>query len=219
MNTTPTTASPATAAAWIVSGCALLGLTIGFMTGMSVSPTVNALIGLLFAFTGGSVILLIKGRTTDELAIMGKSISVLALGLFIGVLLGVMARVNDWMNFTAPTSNATENSHIPLFRYQDSLTVDRIIELKENKVDSNIIALLIDVETAHSASQISISHSDLLKLSKANIPLQVMQSMLLGKQSSSPSSVASEENKTKLYAEQKPEGEISETLKDVVPNK
>ena len=53
---------------WFYTGQSLFGLLIGLLIGLSVSPIVGSAVGLLFGFIGGSIIVLVKGRSDKELS-------------------------------------------------------------------------------------------------------------------------------------------------------
>ena len=48
---------------WFLSGCVFLGLLIGLVTGLSISPIVGTVVALVFAFAGGSLIALIEAKS------------------------------------------------------------------------------------------------------------------------------------------------------------
>lgn len=85
---------------WLYVGQAIFGLLVGVTVGMSKTPIVATLLGLLFAFIGGSVIVMIKGRTEGELELMGKCITALALFTLLGIWVGVSVRANDLLSYT-----------------------------------------------------------------------------------------------------------------------
>lgn len=82
---------------WLFGGHVLFGLTIGLMVGMSKSAVVSAALPLLFAFAGGSIVSLsITGEPTDaQLDTLGKQLAGFGIGTIIGVLVGVVLRINQ----------------------------------------------------------------------------------------------------------------------------
>lgn len=184
------------ATSWIILGCACLGILIGFMSGMSVSPIVSAVVGLIFAFTGGSIIVLIKGRGDEELSLMGQCISALTLMVLAGVVIGVAARANDWLYF--------KDSKSPQFLYQGPITVDEILELKNNKVSDDLIQTLIEAQPENRSDPTYLTKKDLVRLSEANVSEKVVRLMLLGKvEADATNSEEEASSKTVLYSEKK----------------
>ena len=184
---------------WIILGCLSLGLIIGFMTGMSVSPTVTTVIGLIFAFTGGSVIVLIKGRDPDELALMGKCLSALALAAAFSVMVGVMARANDWFYFKQSA----------LYQLQAKLTVDEIIKLhKTDEDDTTVLHILLQVAGNTNTNRIQLTKDDMEKLIKAKVPASIIRMMLIGEPMlEQQMSQMQSDSKSVLYVEDKSNAE------------
>ncbi len=80
---------------WLYFGQSVFGLLIGIMAGLSISPTIAGLIGLLFAFLGGSVMILIKGKSAEELEVIGKCVAGMSSFMLIGIFIGIVVRAND----------------------------------------------------------------------------------------------------------------------------
>lgn len=78
-------------------GICTFGILNGLLIGLSLSPVVGTAIGLLFAFVGGSVFVLIKGRSEDELKQIGKVLMCLSLSIIVGGIVGIVVRVNDML--------------------------------------------------------------------------------------------------------------------------
>ena len=77
---------------WLFKGLSTFGLCVGLYVGLSVSPIVNSVVSLMFAFIGGSIILLIRGRSVEELSIIGKSVFMISIFMIIGSVVGVLVR-------------------------------------------------------------------------------------------------------------------------------
>jgi len=154
---------------WTLLGCASLGLIIGIMTGMSVSPIVSVVVGLIFAFAGGSVIIMIKGRNAEDRIIIGQSIFALSLAALIGVALGVKVREGDWLQ-TMP--------QVAAYRFEGDISIDAIIDMYKNGISAKVIATV--VKASQNRKSKPLANSDLVKLTAAKIPLTVIQTMLLG---------------------------------------
>lgn len=80
---------------WFIVGIAVFGLCVGLYVGLSVSPIVNSVVSLLFAFIGGSVVFLIKDRDDDELNKIGISVLSLSLSMILGAFVGMDLRGSD----------------------------------------------------------------------------------------------------------------------------
>lgn len=115
---------------WFFIGFAGFGLCVGLYVGLSVSPIVNSVVSLLFAFLGGSIVLLIKDRTNDELNKIGASVFVMSLMMIIGALGG--------MNLRGDNSLYKDTAYIEL---NDDEFIDYIFTLvgrnKDNDENNN----------------------------------------------------------------------------------
>jgi len=80
---------------WFYLGQICFGILVGLLVGVADSEIVNSVVGLLFAFIGGSIIALIKGRKINELVLIGKSISLMTVSMLLAVSLGIYIRVSD----------------------------------------------------------------------------------------------------------------------------
>ena len=129
---------------WLYAGQSIFGLLIGILVGLSISPVVGTVLGLLFAFIGGSVILLLKGRTEEELELTGKSIAALSGFMVLGVVIGINVRVNDLLAYDF--SGSVENSGVPYL--SKPLTIDMIKSLGANKRYHNLICEIVKAEVA-----------------------------------------------------------------------
>ena len=75
---------------WSVAGFVALGYLTGTLVGMSASPVTGALVGLLFAFAGGSGVAFFKTLTPEERVSAGQGIMALSLGCLLGVYSGIV---------------------------------------------------------------------------------------------------------------------------------
>ena len=82
-------------------GICTFGLLNGLLIGLSLSPVVGTAIGLLFAFVGGSVFVLIKSRSEDELKQIGWVLMCLSLSIIVGGTVGILVRVNDMLSISS----------------------------------------------------------------------------------------------------------------------
>lgn len=114
---------------WFLIGQSFFGVLIGFMVGLSISPVVSTVLGLMFAFIGGSLFVLIKGRSEDELAFIGKSITALSLFIMLGVVIGIITRTNDVLE--------PDDTQHPPYNFSERLSLDDIIALSNNKENGN----------------------------------------------------------------------------------
>ena len=159
---------------WMGQGCFLLGIVIGILAGMSVSPIVATVVSLLFAFTGGSIIVLIKGRSAEELRLIGLSVSTLAIGIIIGVVTGVSIRANDLLKLS---NQAAESA---LFKLSSNLTVHDILELNsEKQLDNDKLYALLQVTAYTSQQPVSISKQELIAIIKTDISSDAIRDLFL----------------------------------------
>jgi len=87
---------------------------------LSASPIVNTAISLLFAFIGGSLVSLLKGKN-ENIKLTGMGMSFFSLAMIIGISTGIFFRV------VREEQKIVEE---PLFRIKEPLSVEDIIELK-----------------------------------------------------------------------------------------
>jgi hypothetical protein len=164
------------APAWFVFGCVSLGLLIGFMVGLSISPIVSTVLGLVFAFTGGSVIVLIKGREEGELRVIGKSLSAISLSMIAGMVLGISFRANDWLSVQPPEPPADAVS-VP-YQLDQPLSLAQIITLSEKGTDPVTLRTLLKAQTqAESPIQV-LSFDDLSNLVDSKVHPLVIQALV-----------------------------------------
>ena len=77
--------------------CGLLGLSVGWMVGLSVSDVINAVISTLLGLLGGgsAVLGLIKPKTEQEVTFMAISqLAIISLFIAIGATAGIMVRTH-----------------------------------------------------------------------------------------------------------------------------
>lgn len=128
---------------WLYIGQSIFGLLIGFMVGLSISPVVSTVLGLMFAFIGGSLIVLIKGKTDDELEVIGKCITFLSSFMILGILIGVTFRANDLLRFDfLRFVNQEDRPYV----ITESLTVDHIEKIGSKKAYSTLICSIVKDE-------------------------------------------------------------------------
>jgi hypothetical protein len=74
---------------WLVLAFSALGLLIGNLVGLSTTPIVASLLGLLFAFAGGSVIAFLHKLTPPDRTAAGQALLALSVGSLIGLYAGI----------------------------------------------------------------------------------------------------------------------------------
>jgi hypothetical protein len=90
---------------WIVIGLAALGFLIGNLVGLTAHSVVTALLSLIFAFTGGSVIALLGKVSPDDRRLAGQAICALSLTCLLGVYSGIA--VSEWRVLSPRTQSTT----------------------------------------------------------------------------------------------------------------
>ena len=89
---------------WNVFAFMSLGLLIGNLVGLTAESTVSALIGLLFAFVGGSAISFMHKLSVQEQIIASKAILSLSLTCLLGVYIGITVSDNQWLTLDSQIS-------------------------------------------------------------------------------------------------------------------
>lgn len=100
---------------WIVLGFLALGFLIGNIVGMTAQSVVTSLLGLLFAFAGGSVLSLmhkldVADRKAAGQAILSLSLSCL-LGLYIGIVVSERRLLSPAVSATAIQAQAMQRNN------------------------------------------------------------------------------------------------------------
>lgn len=93
---------------WIISGLAALGFLIGNLVGLTASSVVTPLLGLLFAFAGGSVLGLLHKINDRDRQIAGASLLALSIFCLGGMYLGILTTQYRWLSPPASKSEALE---------------------------------------------------------------------------------------------------------------
>ena len=156
--------------AWFIIGQFSFGLVIGVMVGLSFSPTVGSVISLLFAFIGGSILVLIKDRSEQEIAIIGMSVTFLSAAIIIGALTGIYLRVgppakpsvsestlrgiDQRLSIEEITRYGVKEDYVEVLctliqsavSSNDKIKKDDIVQLMEKGVDRKIILALLDAD-------------------------------------------------------------------------
>lgn len=150
-------------------GQALFGLLVGLLVGLSVSEIVTTFVGLLFAFIGGSIIVLIKDRKETELAIIGSSISVISISIIVGVSAGMYLRIfNPFEIKTSPVAP---------YKLTQNLSIEDIKTLGANKEYAELICNLIKSRNIKEPENLNIQQ--LNSLIKNKVDKKVLNSMLI----------------------------------------
>jgi len=147
---------------WFILGQAAFGLLIGVFVGLSVSPVVATVIGLLFAFVGGSVLALVKGKTTEELSLIGKSIVSISVTMIVGAFIGIFIRVNG--DVFRLGEQDVEKDIGAAYQISYEIGFEKIITLAKNKMtDASLCELIIvNRKTVKNKNELTNGMIDLL---------------------------------------------------------
>jgi hypothetical protein len=105
----------------LVVGFALLGLLIGNLVGMTSAPVTSSVLSLLFAFTGGSILVMLEKLTVDTRRLAGQAIAALSVACLIGVYAGILVtehqllsppRARDAALTAASRNSRDENTYL-----------------------------------------------------------------------------------------------------------
>lgn len=153
---------------WFLLGCMFLGLLIGLITGLSISPIVGTVVGLVFAFAGGSIIVLIKGRSDNDLDLIGKSLASLSIFMIIGITVGISFR-QDYLSIFSTSAP---------YKIEKRLTVDDIIDLSlDAHVDSETLVALIREDGIVNKEKYLLRLQDIKKMATAGVKASVINAM------------------------------------------
>jgi hypothetical protein len=85
---------------WIIFGFLALGLLIGNLIGLTAESVVISVLGLLFAFGGGSIIAFIGKLSPEDRQLAGKAILALSFACLVGVYSGI--GISEWQILSPP---------------------------------------------------------------------------------------------------------------------
>jgi hypothetical protein len=74
---------------WVITAFAALGLVVGNLVGLTATPVVASVLGLLFAFAGGSILTFFHKYTHEDRNAAARGLLALALGCLVGVYAGI----------------------------------------------------------------------------------------------------------------------------------
>jgi len=153
---------------WFLLGCVFLGLLIGLITGLSISPIVGTVVGLVFAFAGGSIIVLIKGRSETDLDLIGKSLASLSIFMIIGIAIGITFR-QDYLDIFSTSAP---------FKIEKRLTVDDVIDLSlDAHVNDETLIALLRADGAANKEKLLLGLQDIKKMATAGVKASVINAM------------------------------------------
>lgn len=159
---------------WLYIGQSIFGLLIGYMVGLSISPVVSTVLGLMFAFIGGSLIVLIKGKTDDELEVIGKCITALSSFMLLGVLIGITFRANDLLTFDFLRFVGPDR---PLYVLTQPLEFEDIQTLGKEKEYSSLICSILE-SSKTTEKEIKLSKEQFKTLINENVDSKIILAML-----------------------------------------
>ena len=120
---------------WLVAGFLFMGLLVGNLVGMSATSVTTSILGLLFAFAGGTAVAFLQKLSAEQIKIAGKAILVLSLSCLVGLYAGIL--VTEHQLLTPPERAATRVSVVDS-KYLRAELVDpasRIeIDLKQKRI-------------------------------------------------------------------------------------
>lgn len=165
---------------WFLLGQGFFGLLIGSMVGLSISPVVGAVLGLLFAFLGGSIIMLIKDKDAGQLAFIGKCISVLSVFIMLGVVAGVNVREGNLFLLGQKHSAAP-------YVFAEDMSLELVKKLSAKSGDdsqksttrdySSLLCYLIKIKSRTQA-QAPLSSDELMGLMQSGVDDKVIFALL-----------------------------------------
>ncbi len=92
---------------WLVIGFISLGLLIGSLVGLTAESAVTPLLGLLFAFVGGSVIAVLGRIGKDDRKVAGQAMTALAISCLVGAYAGIF--ISEYQLLSPNDTHAPQN--------------------------------------------------------------------------------------------------------------
>lgn len=137
----------------------VLGFLVGNLVGLSSAEIVTALVGLLFAFAGGSVIALLRRLTPEDRGLAARALLSLSIGCLAGTYMGIV--VSERQLLSPKTLRLTRDS---LSASTAALSPDRFKYLRDatiqeaNAIDVRYGARDLSCEEAYRELRTAIRH-------------------------------------------------------------
>lgn len=168
---------------WFFLGQAAFGLLIGLFVGLSVSEVVVSVIGLLFAFVGGSILVLIKGKTDRQLSVIGVSVTVLCMFIIAGTFSGIYMRVNNVLSSALIAEDKTEKVEKlekNTYTYDEPVSINIILQMAKTGMSDESLCYLISSNVKHLKENKKLSLDQVKKLYKAKPGIKSLKAMFEG---------------------------------------
>jgi hypothetical protein len=127
--------------AWLVAAYSALGFLVGNLAGLSAAKVTTSLLGLLFAFGGGTAIALLKNLNDEQRRMAGQAILALSVSCLLGTYTGI--GVAEYQLMTPEAAKGERKSVV-----DRKLMREHLIETAHS-IDQRLANRDITVETAY----------------------------------------------------------------------
>lgn len=141
---------------WIVIGLAALGFLIGNLVGLTAHSVVTAVLSLVFAFAGGSVIGLLGKVADADRKLAGQGICALSLTCLIGVYSGIA--ISEW-RVLSPRNSRTNISTLNLGKEEAKAEGAIPMSLTNKYLDSDTVSTINSIDLLYRKNVITANEA------------------------------------------------------------
>jgi hypothetical protein len=140
---------------WLAMSFVALGFLIGNLIGLTAASVVASVLGLLFAFLGGSVIALLRRLSADDRRAAGQALCGLSTGCLAGLYVGILVSERQLLSAGQHRLSAARNT--------DSTRSPAVVELKYLR--SDIVKRIDAIDLQYTTQSLSCpeAYSQLLR--------------------------------------------------------
>lgn len=154
----------------IALGISALGLLVGLLAGLSLSPVVGGLLSLIFAFAGSAAGFLPKERTPAQRQALGLLLFFFSIFVIAGLFAGIYLRNADPLRF---------DRNEPKFTFAESLKVEHLITLQEKGADAKELRAVVMADRLSDRAASRLKPAEIQRLVESNVPAEVIEALFL----------------------------------------
>ena len=133
---------------WIIFGFLALGFLIGNLTGLTSESVVISVLGLLFAFGGGSIIAFIGKLNLEDRQLAGKAILAFSVACLVGVYSGI--GICEWQILSPPEkAHLNASTALPRASIADKKYLRSALIKPMNAIDTQLTMNVISSDEAY----------------------------------------------------------------------
>ena len=133
---------------WIIFGFLALGLLVGNLIGLTAESVVTPVLGLLFAFGGGSIIAFIGKFSPEDRRLAGQAILALSVACLVGVYSGI--GISEWQILSPPErAQLNDSAPSPRASIADKKYLRSALIKSANAIDTQLTMDVISFDEAY----------------------------------------------------------------------